>query len=85
MCEAFTFAEYQELRAVQQRAVCSLLEESAGHPIGEVAFWHIEEELELWTECENGFCLPNWCIDYDWKDRVGKKFAVLVQAAARDC
>ena len=59
------------------------MEESAGHSTGDVEFWHIEEELELWTECEKGFCLPNWWIDYDWKDRVGKKFAVLVQAAAK--
>jgi hypothetical protein len=83
MCEAFTFPEYKELSTRQQQAICSLLEEFAGHVIGEVEIWHIEEELELWTECLRGFCLPNWCIDYDWKDRVGKKFALLVQAAAK--
>ena len=39
MCEAFAFTEYQELPAVQQGAVCSLLEESAGHSTGDVEFW----------------------------------------------
>ena len=41
-----------------------------------------EEELELWSACEKGSCLPTRFEDGRWKDRLAEKWGLLIQVAA---
>ena len=46
------------LTARQKYVIRSLVEASLACVIEEVRYWHVEEELELWSACEKGSCLP---------------------------
>ena len=62
MCAAqsFSFGEYiRDLNPRQKYVIRSLVEASLACVIEEVRYWHVEEELELWSACDKGSCLPS--------------------------
>ena len=58
------------------------MEASLAWVIEEVRYWHVEEELDLWSACEKGSCLPTRFEDGRWKDRLAEKWGLLIQVAA---
>ena len=85
MCAAqsFSFGEYnRDFNPRQKYVIRSLVEASLAWVIEEVRYWHVEEELDLWSACEKGSCLPTRFEDGRWKDRLAEKWGLLIQVAA---